>query len=311
MKIDDLATKWDSVPPSEAYYQRIDADHILDIFVGKDSKSQKELMVVTEIEPSKINSSKSLSIQKGLRKDGRWATTIQLIKNDEEEVFTHLCWDLIEHSRKATSKSLAFEIFITRLFKWQKLLESGNALLSEEVIHGIIGELLFATKYLQLSMNWDDIFNAWLGPDGANKDFVFFKTWAEVKTIPPGKTYITISSLEQLDSKNDGLLAVVGLEATSGSDAEGFSFSSIIQNMRISLATCPNALLDYESKLLELGYSECREYSNKYYKYCGMNIYTVTVGFPRLTRNDCPHQITGARYDILLPEISAFELEVQ
>ena len=307
MKIDDLTRKWDSVPPSASNYQRIDADHILDIFVGKDNDNQKELMVVSDVEPSKIQSSKSLEIQKGLRKDGRWATTIKLIEREEEEVFTQLCWDLIEHSRKATSRAIALEIFIARYLKWQKLMARGSDLLPEEIIRGIIGELLFAIKHLHVSMSWDRIFDAWLGPDGADKDFVFSDTWAEVKTVRPGKAYVTISSLEQLTAENDGRLAVLSIDATSGSDAEGFSFAGIIHEMRNRLSSHPNAMLDYESKLLELGYAERKEYSEKFYKYFGMKIYTVGEGFPRLTRKDCPEPIIGVRYDISLPEISSCE----
>ena len=309
MKIDDLTRKWDSVPPSEANYQRIDAEHILDIFVGKDNDNQKELMVVSDVEPSKIQSSKSLEIQKGLRRDGRWATTIKLIESEEEEVFTQLCWDLIEHSRKATSKALALEILIARYLKWQKLMARGSDLLPEETIRGIIGELLFAMKHLQTFMSWDSIFDAWLGPDGADKDFVFSDTWAEVKTVRPGKTYVTISSLEQLTAENVGQLAVLSIDATSGSDTDGFSFTGIIHEMRNQLSSHPNAMLDYESKLLELGYAERKEYSEKFYKFFGMKIYTVGEGFPSLTREACPEPIIGVRYDISLPEISSYEWE--
>ncbi len=309
MKIDDLTTKWNTVPASETSFQRIDDEHVLDIFVGKDGENQKELMIISDLEPARITPSRSLDIQKGIRKDGRWSTRIKLLKKEEEEVFTHLCWDLIEHSRKAATKMLALEIFISRFLKWQKLMESGRDLLSEEAIKGIIGELLYAENYLYRIKDWDAIFDAWLGPDGADKDFVFDDTWVEVKAISHGKSTVTISSLEQLTSPYSGCLAVFTVDATSPSDVDGFCFAGLVNRMRELLKASPNALLQYESKLMELGYSEHREYYEKYYVFRGARFFIVKEGFPRLDPSSVPTSIVKVKYDISLPELSAFEME--
>lgn len=310
MKIEDLVYKWGTAPSSDLSFQRIDDEHILDIFIGKDSDLRRELMIISDVEPAKINSSKAIDIQKGIRKDKRWATRIKLLNNNEAEVFTHLCWDLIEHSRKATSKSLALEVLIARFLKWQKLMESGSDLLSESVIRGMIGEIIYAKKILHKKLSWDEILSAWLGPDGADRDFVFNDTWVEVKTIKPGGHSITVSSIEQLDSEKAGTLAVVILENTSTSDVDGVNFASIINNMREELRSNPSALFQFEAKLMELGYSEHREYHEKFYAFRTVKTYMVNAEFPRLKRVDLPKAIIQVNYDIALNELSSFETEV-
>ncbi|WP_312813778.1 PD-(D/E)XK motif protein [Sedimentibacter sp.] len=308
MKIDDLQHKWNSVPSSDTTYQRIDDEHIMDIFIGKDSGGFKELLVVSEIEPAKMRSSKSIEIQKGVRKDNRWATRIRLLKKEQEEVFTHLCWDLIEHSRSAKNKTIGLEIVIARFLKWQKLMESGSDLLPDEVIKGIIGELLYAKKKLFPLYAWDVILSAWIGPDGADKDFVFEETWSEIKAIKTGKATVTISSMEQLSSKNNGTLVIATVDNTSAADAAGFSFSEIINEFREILRASPSALFDYETKLLELGYIDRKEYFDKYYVFYGFRFYRVDADFPKLTRDCIPNEIIKVKYDIALSEIKEFEI---
>lgn len=309
MRIDDLQNKWNGVPSSDTAYQRVDDEHILDIYLGKDANNSKELFVISDIEPSKMRSSKSIEILKGVRRDGRWATQIKLLKKDQEEVFTHLCWDLIEHSRSAKSKTIGIEIVIARFLKWQKLMESGNVLLPDEVIKGIIGELFYAKNVLQERYSYDVIFSAWLGPDGADKDFVFEETWAEIKAIKTGKSAITISSMEQLSSKSEGTLVVATVDSTSSADVNGFSFASLINEFREKLSASPSALFDYESKLLELGYVDCKEYYDRYYVFYGFRFYHVGENFPKLLRETVPNEIVRVKYDIALSEIKEFQIQ--
>lgn len=308
MRIDDLHNKWNSVPTSDSAYKRVDDEHILDIFLGKDTSNSRELLLVSDIEPAKMRPSKSMDIIKGVRKDGRWATQIKLLKKDEEEVFTHLCWDLIENSRTAKSKTTSLELFIARFLKWQKLMEGGSEILSDEIIKGIIGELFFAKNVLFLRYNYDVIFSAWLGPDGSDKDFVFEDTWAEIKAIKTGKTSITISSMEQLSSKNIGTLVVATVDNTSSADANGFSFANLINEFRERLSACPSALFDYESKLFDLGYVDRKEYYDRYYVFYGFRFYRVGDDFPKLKRETIPNEIVKVKYDIALSEINEFEI---
>ena len=306
MKIDDFKAKWSQVPAAETSFQRIDDNHILDIFLGRDIDGRQEILIISEQEPSKIDSSRSLHIQKGKREDGNWATRIRLVSKTSDEVFTHLCWDLIEHSRTAISKHSAFNVFVERYLKWQKLLEPSSDMMSEETIKGLIGELLYAEKYLSPVMNWDIIMSAWLGPEGAEKDFVFDDTWVEVKTVNHNKLTVTITSVEQLASTYPGKLAVITVEATSSSDADGFSFASLIERFRKLLRSSPSAFYFLESKLVSLGYVDREEYKTKYFKYLGERVYDVTEGFPMIKKEDLIPGIIRVTYDLLLSDIEQY-----
>lgn len=308
MRIDDLQNKWDRVPSSDAAYQRIDDEHLLDIFIGKDNRNAKELLIVSDVEPAKLRSSKSIEIIKGVRQDGRYAIQMKLQNKDQEEVFMHLCWDLIEYSRSAKSKILALEIVIARFLKWQKLMEGGSELLPEETIKGMIGELLYAKNILHTKYDWDSIFSAWLGPEGSDKDFVFEDTWSEIKAIKTGKSSITISSMEQLSAKNIGSLVVVTVDTTSSVDTNGFSFASLINDIKEFLKASPSALFEYEGKLFELGYVDRKEYYEKYYVFYGFKYYKVDGDFPKLEREKIPNEIVKVKYDLALSEIKEFEI---
>jgi hypothetical protein len=309
MKIDDFKAKWSQVPAAETSFQRIDDNHILDIYLGRDMDGRQEILIVSEQEPAKIDSSRALHVQKGKREDGQWATRIKLVRSSSEEVFIHLCWDLVEYSRSAKSSHSAFNILIERYLKWQKLLEPGSDMMSEEAIKGLIGELLYAEKYLSPVMNWDIIMSAWLGPDGAEKDFVFDDTWVEIKAVNHNKLTVTITSAEQLASINPGKLAVVTVEATSSSDTDGFSFSSLVERFRGLLKSSPSAFYFLESKLVTLGYTDRQEYQAKYYKHLQDRIYEVVEGFPVIRKEDLAPGIVRVRYDLLLSDLEQYLLE--
>lgn len=310
MKIDDFQYKWHNVATSKGSYQRIDADHPLDFYIGKDAYGIKELILVTQHEPSKMKSSKSVEVIKGVRTDGKWAVQIRLLKKEHEDVFIHLCWDLIESSRGVISQLQGLETVIARFIKWQKLMEYSSGGLSDEVIKGIIGELIYAKSIIANKYDLDTIVTSWLGPEGSDRDFVFGNTWTEVKTISTGKLTIGITSIEQLDTSVEGLLAVATVDETSPSDKQGFSFAGVIDDFRTMLKANPNALFMFEEKLVNLGYYDKKEYEEKYYTFGGFRFFSVDRNFPRLTRETVRNEIAKVKYEILLSAIEDWETEV-
>lgn len=310
MKIDEFQSKWQSVAAAKGSYQRIDAEHPLDFYIGKSADEFKELILVTQYEPSKMKSSKSVEVIKGKRKDGKWAVQIKLLKAEHEDVFIHLCWDLIESSRKVINQLQGLETVIARFIKWQKLMEYAGGGLSDEVIKGVIGELTYAKHILVNKYDLDTIVTSWLGPDGADRDFTFSDTWTEVKAIGSGKLTIGISSIEQLDTSVEGLLAVATVDETSPVDEKGFSFASIINDFRALLKASPSALFKFEDKLVSLGYYDRKEYEEKFYVFKGFRFFKVDNCFPRLNRETVRVEIARVKYDILLSAIEDWEIEV-
>lgn len=310
MKIDEFEYKWHSIADVKGSYQRIDADHPLDFFIGKDADGFKELILVTQYEPAKMKSSKSVEVLKGIRTDGKWAIQIRLLKKEHEDVFVHLCWDLIEASRGVLDDLKGLETVIMRFIKWQKLMEYGSGGMADEVIKGVLGELIYAKRMLVNKYDFDTIIESWLGPDGADRDFVFKDTWVEVKAIRSGKQTISINSLEQLDTPQEGVIAVVTLDETSPSDENAFSFAGVINDFRAMLKASPNALFKFEDKLVSLGYYDRKEYEEKFYTCAGLRFFRVDGDFPRLTREMVRNEIVMAKYEILFSAIGNWETEV-
>lgn len=310
MKINEFHARWRNTASTRGHYQRIDADHPLDFFIGEDSEKFKELLLITDYEPSKLQSGKSVEVVKRKRSnDGRWVMQIRLVRQEHEDVFIHLCWDLIESSREAITKLQGLGTVLTRFVKWQKLMEYGSGCLSDEVIKGIIGELTYARTLLG-KLNLDTIVSSWLGPEGADRDFVFNDTWTEVKAISTGKLTIDITSIEQLDTSVEGILAVVIVDDTSPTDGQGSSFASVINDFKALLKASPDALYHFEDKLVSLGYYDRKEYDEKFYILGKIRFFVVDNNFPRLTRGTVRNEIARVRYEILLQAIADWEIEV-
>lgn len=307
MKFNDLSTKWDAIQPGEGTFQRVEVDHILDIYIGKNSSNKRALLILSSTEPDNIVESKAIEIRKNLREDGQWATSFSLVDENKDHVFVRLCWDLIESARRAPTNDKAIEVVMRRYLEWQKLMLNGNDLLSDEVIKGIIGELIYARDFLSVERKWEHVISAWLGPQARDKDFVFEDTWTEVKTIRRGKESVTISSLEQLSSEVDGLLAVMLIDKTSNTDTSGFSFNGLISSVRTEIESNPQVLLEFERKLISLGYVERKEYDEMFYSFAGARFFDVNQEFPKIEASSIPREIIKAKYDIDLVGLANFE----
>jgi len=305
-----LMNKWDSSRSEEDVLIRVDAEHPLDFFVGKDDEGNRVFALITDYEPSKISSSKSLSVLKNNRAiDGRWAIKIKLVNDEFSDVFLHLCVDLIEACSIAENELEGVEIFVSRFIKWQKMMESGFEEMSISVVKGMIGELLFIDKVLFNRLDLETAITSWLGPEGSDRDFVFSETWVEIKTIGVGKDSVKISSLDQLDISQIGYLGVIRIEKTSSSDKAGFSFNGIIDMISKKLEKLPSIRFLFNEKLLKLGYHYRENYNNMLFVYKGINFYQVDESFPKLIPENVRVEINGATYSLSLSAIENWKVE--
>lgn len=310
MKIDELMKKWNELKISKEYLQRVDSSHPLDFFVGIDIEGFKELVLITEYEPAKMRSSKFIIVSKGKRNDGKWAIQIKLTDESNQEVFSSLCIDLIESTYKYKNKLQGMQAVVSRFFKWQELLENGVNGMSNEAIKGLIGELVFAEKVLFKRYSLDEVIDSWVGPEGADRDFVLDDGWFEVKAVATGKLTVGISSLNQLDTNQLGYLVIETVDSTSSTDTNGFSFSSLIKHYRTILNSSPSALFRFEEKLLNLGYYDKKEYNDKFFRINDISFYIVNSKFPRLTPSNVNNSIGSAKYELIIPEIQSWKVMV-
>lgn len=305
----DLIEKFEKLQKDKGYLQRVDKSHPLDIFIGIDENGNDELALFTELEPARLSSSRELEVEKNIRQDGRWATQIASTNKKNRDIFAQLCVDLIVSSKDAVSEQSGMERLIKRFAAWQRLFASMKTTLPVSVLKGLIGELTFAKEYMSQAFGWDDAISAWVGPDGADRDFTYGDKWYEIKAISTGKNNVTISSLNQLEVDTDGFLCIFSIDESSQTDTKAFNVSDFINDCRKKLADYPKALHIFEQKLISIGYIDKTEYKELFFSVNDHSFYIVDEQFPKLVTKNVPQQIVGAKYDIDIASISKWKVD--
>ncbi len=308
MKTSDFKDRWEQFRNQKGFFQRIDPNHPMDFFIGISERGYDELMLLTVQEPAQLKSSRFLEITKNQRpKDKKWATQICSLDIKNQDIFARLCIDLLESSQDAKTEQDGLGKVTRRFLAWQKLFASLNSGLPQHVLKGLVGELSFAKEVLSYHYSWDEIMMAWLGPDGADRDYIFPDKWFEIKAVATGKDKVSISSLNQLDTSDLGYLVKFDVDESSATDPNAISVSNMINSVREIMASYPNASHVFEQKLISLGYIDRPDYDNIYYSHKLPVYYLVNEQFPRLVPATVPAEVVGASYDLSLVGIDEWK----
>ena len=92
----DLITKWENTPSEDNVFIRIDAEHPMDIYVGKNGKCEYQFMVITNDKPLSCPDSNFYTVRKGIRKDGRYTTIFRLSGDGFKQEYFNFCFGLID-----------------------------------------------------------------------------------------------------------------------------------------------------------------------------------------------------------------------
>lgn len=307
--IDEIKSKWDYLNDHKGLMQRIDPNHPMDFFASVSTLGQVQLILLTESEPSKLKSSYGLKVDKNKRRDGRWATQISNEDPKNVDVFSRLCEDLMDVSMPFNVEVQGLNAVTNRFVVWQRMFESIHTSLGTNTLKGLIGELEFASKYLSRSRKWDDILDGWRGPDAGDRDYVFDDCWYEIKAVATGKTTVSISSLDQLDTDECGELIVFRIDTTSSQDPQSFNVRDYIKSIKQGLSHDLNLLRKFEIKMIETGYVDKEDYGEIWFTCSSPTRYKVDDVFPRLTSNNVPSEIVKANYELSLAAINNWKIE--
>lgn len=307
MKTSDFQDKWNEFRGQNGYLQRLDPNHPLDFFIGVSGKGYDELALVTVIEPVRLTSSKALEVEKGVRKDGRWATQIYSIEPENQDIFARFCLDLVECSQRCKSEADGLSSVTRRYLAWQRLFAKMKETLPIKVLKGLIGEIAFAQLLIEHGYSKDDAIAGWVGPDGADRDFILNNAWYENKAISTGKDRVTISSLNQLENDTKGFLTIVYIDESACTDPHAFSVKDFIDNFRNILADAPEARHLFEQKLVSIGYIDKKAYESIYFVKGDRIYYKVNDSFPRLVTENVPVEIIGVQYDLSVAGIQPWK----
>lgn len=283
-------------------FTRISPTHLIDLYIGHDETGRCAIKYRGDFNPETgIKSVAGITINQYINTD---FNTLQfsLTHNENKELFFTFCEDIIEATKTVSNNRNAYKTILDRYYSWKKMFSTPKKLLSESEIMGIIGELLFMRDYLFDKYGKGEALRSWVGQELTHKDFSYNNIWYEVKAIHSGKDSVKISSLEQLQSINDGELVVFSLEKMSP------SYDGIKIN-KLSLEILNSLELDQQrdlflTSLLSQGFTFNESYDELVYANVIMTRYLVNSSFPKLTRNDVSEAIIKVQYDLSLAILS-------
>ena len=304
----DFCDRLQQLSKAPNMYSRLDSEHPLDIYCGYNELLQPTFMIVgtEEVDASLLHETQSISIKNILRNDAKRALLFSYTKQPYNDIFTRLCFDMLEAARIAPAKQ-KYSKLVHRYIAWQKMLSGTRSdILSKEQQKGLCGELLFLETFLD-TIGTLPALESWRGPCQADQDFIFSNGWAEIKSIKYAADSVTISSLEQLSPDIPGILAVFKIEETSQFEQESFSLASLVDRISGKISSSPSGSLIWEDKIHLAGYDPSEKiYRNTFFVVRDKMIYSVTEGFPRLTKKILPSAVIQAKYQIDLGAIASF-----
>ena len=289
------------------YFSRVDSEHILELHIGLDNKGQKAIELRAPFKPRKVTGTAAIEVNQYTKKE---YNTIRFSLQDKEVsgLFYTFCEDLVENTRNLNSRDEGYTAIVNRFFQWKKMfVPSGGSLLTEPEIMGLIGEILYLRDQLIPTIGAYEALKSWSGQELTHKDFSYRNTWTEVKSIKSSATTVKISSLEQLASETDGILAIYMLEKMS-SAYQGINLNKLIIDTRKVFQS--NEDRDRFMALVALQGYEYKDYYNDFvYEISSFKKYQVNEAFPRLTLDGVAPAIVKASYELSLIEIESFAID--
>ncbi len=301
MNRDDVRRKFELVHNTSEYI-RVNDTHPLELYIGKSEKGYPTLRFNGNFKPVKVVGNSLLEIKQV--KTPKYNSLLFCFNSlDNLSLFYNFCEDIINQTENYAGADGYVEI-VNRYNQWRKMFYGSSKLLSENEVIGLIGELIFLKSFAIKKYGATVGLNGWSGPEPTHKDFSFDMDWYEIKTINSFKNSVTIASIEQLDSENEGRLIVYSLEKMSPS-FKGITLNAIVQQVMELLALDTDRDIFVE-KLKQVGYAYSEVYDNYVYNYVSKESYIVSKDFPRLKVADLPIGIGKVQYEILISQITKF-----
>lgn len=293
--------------------RRVDADHPADFFWGRDSDGSCALILKVSTD---TNVDQPRPLLNGIKiieapdQEGRSAFVLVLKRNEDRELFRHLCDDIVDTCRGKVGDEAFLASTIRRAWKWHSLLRGGaNQRLGPQEQQGLIGELLFLERLIT-HLTPKAAIEAWRGPLDEPKDFVFSDRAVEVKARHVSKDAVKISSEHQLQviEGQQLSLAVVALSPSVPEAPEGMSLDSLVQRVRGAvIASDPSADEGFDARLMSAGYSTDHDYSDTWWVPVANSAYAVNEGFPRVEATSLPEGVGLVTYWLRLDLCAPFE----
>lgn len=289
-------------------YQRINATHLLDLYVGIDGTGRWTLLLVSEYPPPKVTSSRMIQVNSGQRPDKKWALSFSLVDDSYKDMFVPFCEDIVVSSSCIKSKEKATRFVGKRYKEWREMLANAQGnLLSPAEVKGLLGEMYFLKNYLCAQYGVEKAVLSWTGPRALPQDYIIDGTWYEVKTVSSRKSEVSISSIEQLDCEKPGELVVIRADKTSVTNIDAVNLNTLYKEL-LAMLPDDDSREKFSTMLLRYGYYPRPEYEGEEYtlEIKAMVRYAVSTDFPCIRRKELPKSITETKYSLDLAAIDSY-----
>ena len=150
----------------------------------------------------------------------------------------------------------------------------------------------------------EDVAPGWMGPLGGPQDFVLPDRRIEVKATFASARSVHISSVDQLDTDEPLLLAVVILTTLAG--GPGIAPAEVVARLdERFFATSPETASMYRKRLDAVGYVDVPMYHDPMFRLDGIEFFEVEGDFPRIRRAGLGLGVDKVVYDVLLGACSS------
>jgi len=239
---------------------------------------------------------------------------LSLRQAEHREIFFRLCTDVLEATQECKDGASALHVMLRRTWRWHQLLRGErDGRLSPDLQKGLIGELECLTSIVLPHYSPAEAMTFWEGPSGLPKDFVIGEACIEVKARRgAARPFVSISSEHQLDQAGfqNLFLYILDLSSAAVSDEGSFNLNDYVdRTYQIIHEKDPGAVEMFETKLLEVGYLNEDDYSDRYWIRLGAQTYQVQGEFPRIIDSELPAGVSDVSYKIDLGNIQEYIIE--
>lgn len=228
---------------------------------------------------------------------------IQLVEKEGRviEIFETICSNIMAVTKRVDDERSAINLVITQMKKWKQLFsrKSSEALTPAEQ-QGLLGELFFLNKLLNLGFDNALMTEYWVGPLGEPQDFQAPRWSVEVKTVGlKNQNAVIINGEQQLDESTTEKLFLYKL-IIEENNIEGITLPGLVEEIRDRLNQDNYAIMDLNQKLLGVGYYSSDEelYINRHYLIHNEKYYHVQGEFPRVKEKELRLGVSGIKYSI-------------
>lgn len=298
--------------------RRASTDHPFDFFWARDIEGHYLLVMEYDHEITRKEKLPKLSGIEFIEPEissGKKRLILLLRRRENREIFQRLCQDLLNATKSCGDEAAALQTTLRRAWRWHQLLRGGmDGRLGPEEQKGLIGELTFLAEILLTNYAPADALEFWYGPSGAPKDFSIGTCSIEVKARRgSAKPYVSIASEHQLDDEGvDNLfLYVIDLGPVTAGEQSSFNLNEIVSSVRAIIEEVdPGSVDKFDTRLLEAGYIDEDDYSDRSWIKIGVRGFHVAGAFPRITSGGKPLGVIDIAYKVDLTQCNQYEVEI-